>query len=64
MWIEIDNVVINLNTVTSFVHYVDESLIVYTTSGMFEFYDNCNERCDKLKEILFGEYYDYDLLKM
>lgn len=65
MWIEIDNVVIKLDAVTSFVNHIDESLIIFTTSGEFEFYDNCNERCAKLKEILFGdECYDYDSLKM
>ena len=72
MWIEMDGVVINLNTVTSFAvyeanEYSLESLVINTTTtDNHAFYDNCKERYAKLKEILFnsGEYYGYELLKM
>lgn len=71
MWIEMDDVVINLNTVTSFAvyeadEYSLESLVINTTTtDNHAFYDNCKERYAKLKEILFGgDYYDYELLKM
>ena len=68
MWIEMDDVVINLDAVTSFGKRVDERydemLVVYTTAGGFEFYNNVEERYNKLKYILSEKYYDYDLLKM
>ena len=71
MWIEMDGVVINLDTVTSFAvyeanEYSLESLVINTTTtNNHAFYDNCKERYVKLKEILFGGgYYDYDLLKI
>ena len=66
MYIEMDDVVINLNTVTSFAkcedERYDEMLIVYTTSSGFEFYNDVEERYNKLKYILSEKY--YDLLKM
>ncbi len=53
MWVEMDDVVINLDTVTSFVkcedERYDEMLVVYTTAGGFEFYNNIEERYYKLK---------------
>ncbi len=68
MWVEMDDVVINLDTVTSFVkcedERYDEMLVVYTTAGGFEFYNDVEERYNKLKYILSEKYYDYDLLKM
>ena len=71
MWIEMDCVVIKLDSVTSFAvyeanEYSLESLVINTTTtDNHVFYDNCKERYAKLKEVLFdGQYYDYDLLKM
>lgn len=64
MWIEMDDVVINLDTVTSFGKRKDEMLVVYTTAGGFEFYNDVEERYNKLKYLLSEKYYDYDLLKM
>ena len=68
MWIEMDDVVINLDAVTSFGKRVDERydemLVVYTTAGSFEFYNNVEERYNILKYLLSEKYYDYDLLKM
>lgn len=68
MWIEMDGVVIKLDTVTSFVkcedERYDEMLVVYTTAGGFEFYNDVEQRYNKLKYILSEGYYNYDLLKM
>ena len=68
MWIEMDNVVINLDAVKSFVKYEDERydeiLVIYTTVGDFKFYNDVEERYNKLKCLLSEKYYNYDLLKM
>lgn len=68
MWIEMDGVVIKLDSVTSFVKCEDEHygemLVVYTASGGFEFYNDVEERYNKLKYLLSEKYYNYDLLKM